>query len=159
MTLLSQRQSALSKQIANASAPVLQTAVVNGKPQAQVNPNLPPALRQRIEQLHNDYVKRFQSDAQTTIADFNKTRDDLSRRYAQLQGVDTNAQASANAQIATLRKKRQDLYQQMTGQIEREVRVIAQQRGISVVLTDVVAPAGGVDLTPDAMKDIESLHE
>jgi hypothetical protein len=132
---------------------------VNGKPQAQVNPNLPPALRQRIEQLHNDYVKRFQSDAQTTIADFNKTRDDLSRRYAQLQGVDTNAQASANAQIATLRKKRQDLYQQMTGQIEREVRVIAQQRGISVVLTDVVAPAGGVDLTPDAMKDIESLHE
>ncbi|MEA2786464.1 MAG: hypothetical protein QOF71_2568, partial [Candidatus Eremiobacteraeota bacterium] len=28
-----------------------------------------------------------------------------------------------------------------------------------VVLTNIVAPAGGVDLTPDALKDIESLHE
>jgi hypothetical protein len=27
------------------------------------------------------------------------------------------------------------------------------------VLSDVVAPVGGVDLTPDALKDIESLHE
>jgi len=36
---------------------------------------------------------------------------------------------------------------------------IERQRGISVVLTDVVAPAAGVDLTPDAKKDIESLHE
>ena len=47
----------------------------------------------------------------------------------------------------------------MVAQIDREVRLIAQQRGISVVLTNVVAPAGGVDLTPDALKDIESLHE
>ena len=63
------------------------------------------------------------------------------------------------SEIATLRKKREDLYNQITGQIDREVRLIAQQRGISVVLTDVVAPANGVDLTPDALKDIESLHE
>jgi hypothetical protein len=27
------------------------------------------------------------------------------------------------------------------------------------VVSDVVAPAGGVDLTADAEKDIESLHE
>jgi len=47
----------------------------------------------------------------------------------------------------------------MVAQIDREVRLIAQQRGIAVVLTNVVAPAGGVDLTPDALKDIESLHE
>jgi hypothetical protein len=39
------------------------------------------------------------------------------------------------------------------------VRVLAQQRGVSIVLSDIVAPAGGVDLTPDALKDIESLHE
>lgn len=159
MTLLTQRQSALSKQLASANAPVVQTTIVNGKPQQQVNPNLPPALRQRIAQLHNDYVKRFRADAQTTIADFNKTRAELSRRYAQLEGVDSQAQASAQAQVASLRKKRTDLYDQIVAQIDREARTIAQQRGVGVVVSDVVAPAGGVDLTPYVLKDIESLHE
>lgn len=159
VALLEQRRAALQKQVAAAGGPVLRTTVVNGKPQEQVNPNLPPALRQRIEQLHSDYVNRFQSDAKTTIAEFNKTRDDLSRRYAQLEGVDASANAGARAQVEALKKKREDLYGQIVAQIDREVRVVAEQRGISVVLTNVVAPAGGVDLTPDAMKDIESLHE
>jgi hypothetical protein len=156
---LSQRQASLVKQVTTQSGPVVRTNVVNGRVQQQINPNLPPALRSRIEQLHNDYQKRFQDDAKTTIADFEKTRQDLSRRYALLHGIDAGSQRSAQNQIESLRKKRGDLYDQMVAQIDREVRLIAQQRGISVVLTNVVAPAGGVDLTPDALKDIESLHE
>lgn len=159
MALLAERQGSLAKQISSFGGPVVQTTMVNGKPHQVVNPNLPPQLRSRIQKLHDDYQKRFQDDAKTTIAEFNKTREDLSRRYALLHGVDLNAQNGANAQIAALRKKRSDLYEQITEQIDREVRLIAQQRGVSVVLTDVVAPAGGVDLTPDALKDIESLHE
>ncbi len=157
---MAQRQGALVKQVRSQSGgPVVQTTVVAGKPQQQVNPNLPPALRARIQQLHQDYQKRFQDDAKTTIADFTKTRADLSRRYAQLHGVDAAGQAGAQAQILSLRKKRSDLYDQITAQIDREVRLIAQQRGVSVVLSNVVAPVNGVDLTPDALKDIESLHE
>jgi Outer membrane protein (OmpH-like) len=159
MGSLTQRQQSLARQVRAAPGPVVQTTVVAGRPQQQINPNLPPALRARIEQLHSDYQKRFQSDAKTTIADFEKTRKDLSRRYAELHGVDAGSQSSAQQQIASLRKKHDDLYDQMVAQIDREVRLIAQQRGISVVLTNVVAPAGGVDLTPDALKDIESLHE
>ena len=155
---LAQRQQSLAKQISTMGGPVVQTTVVNGKPQQQVNPNLPPALRARIEKLHGDYQKRFQDDAKTTIADFEKTRQDLSRRYAELHGVDAASQRGAQNQILSLRKKHDDLYDQITAQIDREVRLIAQQRGISVVLTNVVAPVGGVDLTPDALKDIESLH-
>ncbi len=157
----SQRQQILSKQVqvSNASGPVVRTTTVNGHVQQQINPNLPPALRARIEQLHNDYQKRFQNDAKTTIADFQKTRGDLSRRYQLLRGIGAESQQGAQAQILSLRKKRDDLYDEITAQIGREVRLIAQQRGISVVLSDVVAPAGGVDLTPDALKDIESLHE
>ena len=132
-------------------------AAPNGRP--QLSANLPPALRARIQQLHSDYQKRFQNDAKTTIADFQKTRADLSRRYAELHGVDAGARAGAQAQIVALRKKHDELYDQITAQIGREVRLIAQQRGISVVLTNIVAPAGGVDLTPDALKDIESFHE
>jgi len=159
MAQLNARQTALAAQVRSMSGPIVQMKVVNGKTQSTVNPSLPPAVRARIEQLHNDYQKRFQDDAKTTIADFNKTREDLSRRYAQLHAVDAGASGSATQQIVALRHKRDDLYDQITGQIGREVRVVAQQRGISVVLTDVVAPAGGVDLTADAKKDIESLHE
>ncbi len=156
---LAQRQQTLTRQVSNVGGPVVKTTVVNGRVQQQVNNSLPPALKARIEQLHNDYQKRFQEDAKTTMADFNKTRQDLGKRYAQLHGVDGASQAGAQAQILSLRKKREDLYGEITAQIDREVRLIAQQRGISVVLTNIVAPAGGVDLTPDALKDIESLHE
>ena len=157
---LSSRQQALVKQAAApAPGPVIQTTTVNGRVQQHVNPNLPPALRARIQQLHSDYQKRFRDDAKTTIADFEKTRADLSRRYAELRGVEAGSAQGAQAQIASLRRKRDDLYSQITAQIDREVKLIAQQRGITVVLTNVLAPAGGVDLTPDALKDIESLHE
>jgi hypothetical protein len=156
---LAQRQQSLTRQVSNLGGPVVRTTVVNGRVQQRVNNTLPPALQARIQQLHDDYQKRFQADAKTTIADFQKTRQDLGKRYAQLHGLDGASQAGAQAQILSLRKKREDLYGEITAQIDREVRLIAQQRGIAVVLTNIVAPAGGVDLTPDALKDIESLHE
>ncbi len=46
----------------------------------------------------------------------------------------------------------------MVAQIEREVKTVAHERGVSTVVST-VAPAGGIDLTGDAMKDIETLHE
>jgi hypothetical protein len=156
---LAQRQQSLTRQLSNTGGPVVKNTVVNGRVQQQVSTSLPPALQARIKQLHEDYQKRFQADANTTIADFRKTRQDLGKRYAQLHGLDGASQAGAQAQILSLRKKREDLYGEITAQIDREVRLIAQQRGIAVVLTNIVAPAGGVDLTPDALKDIESLHE
>ncbi len=156
---LAARQEVVARAAATQRGPVIQTTTVGGKPQQQINPNLPPALRTRIAQLHDRYQKQFADDAKTTIASFEKTRADLSQRYAELHGVDAASQGGAQAQIVELRKKRDDLYGQIVAQIEREVRVLAQQRGVSVVISDVVAPAGGVDLTPDALKDIESLHE
>jgi hypothetical protein len=121
--------------------------------------NLSPQLRSTIKALHDNYQAQFSTDAKSTIDDFKRTREDLSRRYAQLRGIDASAQSGAAAQIASLSKKRADLYGQMVAQIGREVRLLAQARGISVVITDPVANAGGVDLTSDAMKDIEGLHE
>ena len=147
----------LQSQFAVPAGPLI-TTVQNGKPVTVVNPNLPPELRRRIEQLHADYTKAFAADAQTTIADFNKTRADLSKRYAALHGIDTSAAASAQNEIASLERKREELYDQMVAQIGREVKVVAQQRGVSVVVQS-EASAGGVDLTDDAMKDIETLHE
>jgi hypothetical protein len=150
-----ERSEQLRTQFGPANGPLIAGAST-GAP--TVNPNLPPALRARIAALHADYLQAYRADAKQTIADFQKTRADLSRRYAQLSGTDAAAAQSAQLEIMSLQKKRDDLYQQMVAQIDREVKTIAQQRGVSVVVST-LAPAGGVDLTDDAMKDIETLHE
>jgi hypothetical protein len=150
-----ERAGQLRTQFAPQNGPLIATSP-GGAP--QVNPNLPPALRARIAQLHADYTQAFRNDAKATIADFQKTRSDLTKRYAQLTGTDAAAAQSAQLEIRSLQKKRDDLYGQMVAQINREVKTIAQERGISTVVST-VAPAGGVDLTGDAMKDIETLHE
>jgi hypothetical protein len=120
---------------------------------------LPPDMRSKLEALHKKYQDDFSRDAKLTLGDFEKTKTSLSERFARLQGIDVAGQAGSNKQLDLLQKQRSDLYDQMVAQIDREVKLIAAKRGIDVVLSDVIAPAGGVDLTPDAEKDIESLHE
>jgi len=149
-----ERERELHQQFAAQTGPV-----VPGAPPIASNPAVPPDVRKRILQLHADYTAAFRHDADATIADFNKTRTDLQRRYALLTGTDQASTESAQREIVALEKKRADLYAEMVAQIGREVKTIAQQRGIAVVVSDVAAPAGGVDLTDDAKKDIESLHE
>jgi hypothetical protein len=119
----------------------------------------PAALQAKLQALHREYQAQFNADAKQTIADFNKTRADLQRRFDELRGADAAAQSSARQQIASLQKQHDDLYAQIVAQIQREVQSVAKSRGISVVVSDVVAPGGSVDLTQDAQKQIESLHE
>jgi hypothetical protein len=118
-----------------------------------------PDMKAKLLALHQKFQHDFNDDASKTIAEFKKTRADLMRRFQELSGVDGEAQAGANKEMDSLQRQRGDLYNQMVAQIGREVKVVAEKRGITVVVSDVVAPAGGVDLTDDAQKDIESLHE
>ncbi|MBD5655090.1 MAG: hypothetical protein IAI50_07895 [Candidatus Eremiobacteraeota bacterium] len=120
---------------------------------------LAPDMRAKLEALHKQYQTDFNKDASQTIAEFVKTKADLTQRFRKIADVDAGAQAGAGGQIDALRRQRGDLYSEMVAQIGREVKVIAQRRGINVVVSEVVAPAGGVDLTAEAQKDIESLHE
>jgi hypothetical protein len=120
---------------------------------------LPPGVRAKLDALHKQYEANFKKDAQQTISAFNQTRDDLSRRFNELHGADASAQNSAAQAIEGLRKQRDDLYGQMVAQIDREVKVVAQRRGVSVVFSNPIAAGDGVDLTPDAQQDIESLNE
>jgi hypothetical protein len=151
---LTGREADIRKQFGG--APQL-TALV--QPGATASGAISPQLRSTIKALHENYQQQFNTDAKSTIDDFARTREDLRRRYDQLRGIDAAAQTGAAEQIVSLQKKRADLYGQMVAQIGREVRLLAQARGISVVVTDPVANAGGVDLTADAVKDIESLHQ
>lgn len=126
---------------------------------AMIPTNVSPAIREKLNALHKKYQDEFTKDAKVTITQFEKTRTELQKRMALLGGVDVNAQAGSSQQLDALEKQRRDLYDQMISQIQREVKIIAARRGVGVVLSDVMAPAGGVDLTDDAEKDIESLHE
>ena len=118
-----------------------------------------PDMKAKLVALHQKFQHDFNDDATKMIAQFQKTRTDLLRRFGEISGVDEAAQAGADKEMDSLRKQRGDLYNEMVAQIGREVKTIAEKRGIEVVVSDVVAPAGGVDLTADAEKDIESLHE
>jgi hypothetical protein len=118
-----------------------------------------PDMKAKLVALHAKFQHDFNGDASKTLAQFQKTRADLTRRFQELAGVDAGAQAGAGKEMDALQRQRGDLYNQMVAQIGREVRVLAEQRGINVVVSDIVAPAGGVDLTADVEKDIESLHE
>ncbi len=116
-------------------------------------------MKAKLDALHKEYQAQFDRDAQGTMQELETTRNDLAKRYQRLHGVDAAAQESARSEIAGLQKQRAELYSQLVAQIGREVKALADRRGVSVVFSDVVAPAGGVDLTPDAEKDIESLHQ
>jgi shikimate kinase len=120
---------------------------------------LPPDMRAKLEALHKKYQADFDKDAKTTLDDFQKTRTQLAERFQRMRGVDGAAQEGSTKQLQALQHQRDQLYDQMVAQIGREVKLIAAKRGIAVVFGDVVAPAGGVDLTDDAEKDIETLHE
>ncbi|MEO6913381.1 MAG: OmpH family outer membrane protein [Candidatus Baltobacteraceae bacterium] len=117
------------------------------------------STKAKIAQLDKQFKSEFQADAQKSIAEYQQTKSDLDQRFAQLHGIDSAATGSAAKQLAKLQAQRQQLYGQIVAQIQREANTIAAQRGLKVVFVNVVVAVGGVDLTPEVEKDVESLHE
>jgi hypothetical protein len=128
------------------------------QPQA-IPSNLPAATQAKLAQIDRTFKAQFRADAEKTIAQYQQTKSALDARYAQLQGADGSAGTAANAQVASLERQRDDLYNRMVAQIESDAAAIAKQRGLTVALKDVDAAAGGIDLTDDVEKDIESQHQ
>jgi hypothetical protein len=120
---------------------------------------LPADARAKLDTLHKHYQAAYERDADQTVREFSTTRDLLSNRFKKLAGIDASAQESARKEIEALRAQRKDLYTQMIAQINREVRSIANRRGIGVVVVKGIVPVGGHDLTTEVLGDIESLHE
>ncbi len=121
--------------------------------------NLPPDLKAKIAALHKEYQDRYARDANATIAAFTKTRDDLQKRYNELHAVDSGANSSLSKELAALQAQHDQLYSEIVDQIDREVRIVAQTKGVATVVSDVIGNGSGVDLTQAAKKEIESLHE
>ncbi|PZR59608.1 MAG: hypothetical protein DLM50_00415 [Candidatus Meridianibacter frigidus] len=148
---LAQRRSSVSSQ---ASAQIGGLA-----PAAPASAHMSAATQAKIAQIDREYRTRFKADVSKTVADFNRTRTDLDARFSELRGVDTASRGSVGKQLGALRDQHDKLYNQIVAQVQHEVQNLANQRGLKVVFINIVAPSGGVDLTEDAQKDIESLHE
>ena len=126
---------------------------------APVASNLPPDVQKKLQQLHQDFGKQFQADAQKTIDEYQATKADLDRQFAALHGADVGATGAAGKELASLQKRKDDLTKQIQDQIRSEASRIAKDKGFNVVFGRVSAAAGGYDLTNDLIHDVESLHE
>ncbi|MBV9403535.1 MAG: hypothetical protein JO018_07370 [Candidatus Eremiobacteraeota bacterium] len=120
---------------------------------------LSAATQAKIQQIDRDYKSRFRADVAKTIDEFNRTRSELDTRFAALHGVDVGSQGVLAKQLDALHKQRDQLYNQIVAQIQRQMQGIAAQRGLKVVFVNIVVPAGGIDMTDDAIKAVQSLHE
>lgn len=132
---------------------------LQGLQPAPVPSNLPASTRDRIATIDRNFKAQFQADAQKTIAQYQATKAELDARYAELQGADGAATGAAGTQLVQLRRERDDLYNKMMEQIRRDAGQVAAKRGLQVVLVNIQAAPGGIDLTGDVERDIESLHE
>lgn len=128
------------------------------QPQA-IPSNLPAATRDKLAQIDKQYKAQFQADAQKTIQEYQATKADLDAQYQALQSADGTAGVSANKQVAQLQRQRDDLYNKMVDQIKRDAGTVAAKRGLRVVFMNIEGAAGGIDITSDVEKDIESLHQ
>ena len=121
--------------------------------------NLPQSTKDKIAQIDAQFKAQFKADAQKTVQQYQQTKADLDQQYAALQGADAAAGGASSAKIAQLQHQRDDLYNKMVDQIKRDAAGVAAKRGLQVVFMNVNAAAGGIDLTDDVKKDIESLHQ
>ncbi len=121
--------------------------------------SLPPALRRRLGQIHQQYAAKFQADAQQAVEEYQATKSDLDAQFAALHGQGTTATGAAAVQLRELQKRQEQLQGQIQDQIQREAVRLAKQKGFSIVLDDVQAANGGYDLTNDLIADLESQHE
>ena len=142
----------------NAVSSQISTQLQNVGP-APGSGGLSPATRAKIEQIDRDYKSRFRADVAKTIEEFNRTRSELDTRFAALHGVDVGSQGILAKQLDALHKQRDQLYNQIIAQVQRQMQGIAAQRGLRVVFVNIVVPAGGIDMTDDAVKAVQSLHE
>lgn len=121
--------------------------------------NLPAATRDKLAQIDKQYKAQFQADAQKTIQEYQATKADLDAQYQALQSADGTAGVASNKQLTQLQKQRDDLYNKMVDQIKRDAGSVAAKRGLRVVFMNIEGASGGIDITNDVEKDIESLHQ
>ena len=165
LAAMNQRMTKESSSIQQSTASKLQArqsevvATLKSNAPAALPANLPDATKQRLVAIQSEFENKFNSDAQTAMDSFNKTKSDIQLEYTTLKNGGDLASADAARQLLVVQKQRQDLYAKIIARVTQAAARIAQDRGFRVVIADPAVTPGGYDLTPDVTKAIESLHE
>jgi Skp family chaperone for outer membrane proteins len=121
--------------------------------------SIPPDVRSKLQQIHDDMAKKFQTDAQAAVAEYQATKSDLDAQFAALHGENVGATGAAAKQLRDLQQRHDQLQAQIQAQIQREADKVAKDMGFNVVFDNATASGGAYDLTNDLIRDVESLHE
>ncbi len=81
---------------------------------------------------------------------------DLHGRFIQLQSVERTSRADTDARIAALRQARRRLYDAIVSQIRNDASQVARKRNMAIVIYQRAPSSGGVDLSADVRKDLQS---
>jgi hypothetical protein len=116
----------------------------------------------RLPQPNNSIVKRAESiptraNSAQTAAAFDRAKDDLSARFAQLRDWNARDVASAQEELSALRAERDRLVSEMRLQIESQAARIARERGLGRVYNG-NSPPGAADLTREVGAAIGSIR-
>jgi hypothetical protein len=122
-------------------------------------PPLSPATRAQIEQIASRFQQQYQQDVQNVVDQYEQTQAALEAQYDQLRGAGAAATAASNQEIALLQERRATLYDQIAAHVRTRAQRLAQQKGFSLVFSDVTAAVGAHDMTNELITDIESEHE
>ncbi|MHB8432092.1 MAG: OmpH family outer membrane protein [Candidatus Tyrphobacter sp.] len=122
-------------------------------------PHLTPATQAQIRSIAQRFQQQYQTDIQGVLSEYAQNAYALEAQYAALQGADAAASGATAQEVAVLQQRRQTLYDQIVGQVEREAQRLAKEKGFRVVFSNVTAAPGGYDMTNELIHDIESEHE
>ena len=128
-------------------------------PVAPSTASLAQGASAQIAQIQRQYAGEFAADTVRRIAEYNATKSDFDKQFAALHGADVGATGAAAKELDSLQKRRDELYQQILAQVQRDATRIAKDRGLSIVFVNIWAAAGGYDMTNQVISDIESQHE
>ncbi len=144
----------------NTAQLVSRGAITQGQLQAlQLGNATPPsasraALLAKIHAIHTQFQAQFQRDSQASVAAFRATRASFQARFDGVVRTHLAAQKALLHQLQALEARRAALHAQMMSQIERKTRRVAESAGVGLVMSDVLAHANAVDLTPQVARTL-----
>jgi hypothetical protein len=116
-----------------------------------------PKVEQQVQAVQTQTQARFAADAAQVLAAYRQTRKSLVDKYSAIAHLQFQDQDAIQSEIDGIAAQRRDLYDRILGQVEDQVRAVAQARGIGIVFDTVAGSGSAVDITDQVAKAVAAL--
>jgi hypothetical protein len=119
---------------------------------------LPPATRDEIAQIEQQFQGEFATDAQRTVDAYERVKAKLDAELDALATAQRAAGGTVAEQLAGMHRERDALYARMIADVRRAADTVARRDGMHVVLVEPKAtpPPGARDLTGDVIHTLDT---